>query len=368
MPRIRKAFGTLEKTVEAFKEGYKEGYSNHRTISFDNRALYSWGMNFPMAVRMPAENNKINGKPWVLLNGDQHSASTSNHLSMTYYHFPDEPRVSISAIREAGLNNGWNLPSLKVLLIDYNKDYHTTSCKGGDHHKKYPNEVPFDDFEKKVPWGSEITYYKEKGKIVTKYAHRIGSVLLEFKNKHYLCSLDESSYFVSLLSRKAKNIKEAFKTLKPDLIHKLERKKIEIQRQGEWFFFKFDSESWRIIPIYLAKILSKMTLKRQDYAKFITLPKKDTRGNDHILTRGIMINKYVVGFGLLRHGRCTSPRETQRYTTDETTKKIVLETFLTKGEIFSFGQHPILRLGNDNLWIGVINTSKADWSAEGGVD
>ena len=65
----------------------------------------------------------------------------------------------------------------------------------------------------------------------------IGAVLIQSrKNKQFLCSLDERTYFVAQLSKHCSTVAQAFKSLRPAPVRKAIGQGLEVLRQGEWFF------------------------------------------------------------------------------------------------------------------------------------
>ena len=215
----------------------------------DGDILYSYGRHFPLAVRREEKN-----KTWYLLNGDKYSVSTAKHQGKTYSTFSDQPRVSFSALSAAGLDY------FTCKLIDFTKDQYASV---------YPGDKGFDAFRKSIPVGAEYHEKREKdGSVIYKSYHRVGTAVLEQNKKHYICAMDEGSYFISLLPHKVKTVDEAFQALKPRAVKEAETIDSGCKRQGEWFF----------IPAAL-------NFKDSQFQKNSALPSVDSSSNQHICTR-----------------------------------------------------------------------------------
>ncbi len=298
--------------VQRFSEG--KNYRGSRIFAEGN-TLYSYGRHFPLAVRRGEE-----GQEWYLLNGDKYSVSTSKHQGITYSVFSNSPRVSFTALNAAGISYN------SCKLIDFTKDA---------HFSVYEGEEGFVNFKNIMPDGAEYHESKdEEGNIVAKSYHRIGAVILEQDKKHFVCGMDEGSYFISLLPKKVKTVQEAFEVLKPKKVRELEKaagdptsilNSLEILRQGEWFF----------IPMLT------MTIKEKDFQKSAALPSADSSSNQHICTRLKKIGKRYFVKGIIRH---RNPRTNRR------------------------ADHKPLNLGYDVLYEAICNTAKGNWNASGRVD
>jgi|Deesub1362A_J573_1020465.scaffolds.fasta_scaffold00319_28 hypothetical protein len=293
-------------------ELFKKGITNKRSVNVysEGNVVYSYGPHFPLVVRRDEKSNLKDGKEWYLLNGDKYSKTTSTHQSITYSVFHEHPRVSFSAIHAAGINEQ------TCELVDFWKD---------EFRSTYPGDEDFDDFEKTVPVGAELRIRrKEDGTIISKSYHRIGSVVLRQDGKYFLCSMDEGSYFVSELPAPVKTVTDAFESLKPDAVRKAEAQRLEIKRQGEWFFIPIEPPSG---------------VHKKDFKSQYVLPAQNSRSNLHIATRGILYKGNHLVMGTIRH----------------------------KSPWGRNGEHRMLRLGS-GVFIAVCNTSKGNWSANGKVD
>jgi len=285
--------------VQRFKEG--KNYRGSRIFA-ENNTLYSYGRHFPLAVRRGEP-----GAEWYLLNGDKYSISTSKHQGITYSVFSDSPRVSFTALNAAGISYN------SCKLVDFQKDAYDSAFKGDKN---------FLNFKSLVPTGAEYHETKDKeGNITYKSYHRIGAVVLEQSKKHFICSMDEGSYFISLLPKRVKTVQETFEVLKPARIRK--GNITDYKRQGEWFF-----------------VLSDITIKEKDFEKSAALPSADSSSNLHVCTRLKKIGKRYFVKGIIKH---RNPRTNQR------------------------ADHKPLKLG-EGIYEALCNTAKGNWSASGNVD
>ncbi|HHT9136782.1 MAG TPA: hypothetical protein ACFYEK_05985 [Candidatus Wunengus sp. YC60] len=285
--------------VQRFKEG--KNYHGSRIFA-ENNTLYSYGRHFPLAVRRGEE-----GQEWYLLNGDKYSNSTSTHQGITYSVFNNSPRVSFTALNAAGIYYN------SCKLIDFTKD---------EYEYAYHDNIKFANFKNLMPAGAE--YHEKKdvdGRILSKSYHRIGAVILEQGKKHFVCGMDEGSYFISLLPKKVKTVQEAFEVLKPKRIRK--ENITDYQRQGEWFFIPADVQ-----------------IKEKDFQKSAALPSADSSSNLHVCTRLKKIGKRYFVKGIIKH---RNPRTNRR------------------------ADHRPLKLG-EGIYEAVCNTAKGNWSASGRVD
>lgn len=257
-------------------------------------------------------------KPLILLNGDkfQYTGFGPNHQNDTFCLFNDSPRVAFSALEAAEIDP-------KFVKI---KDYTT------DEYNYYDLSHPdFDNVEKMMKPGSMLIINKDRdGKIVSKRTHRMGSSLLEHNDEHYLCGVDEYNYFVSKLPHKTRNIDSAYQSLKPKRVKKYEKQGVNVRRQGEWFCIP-------VSEITDNKKKIKKIKKRME--KRFVLP--NNGGNLHVLTKGCKYGKNYYGVGTMRH---------------------------QNGSGWNTGEHKMLRLGYNDIFMFIKNTSLADWSADGNID
>ncbi len=273
-----------------------------------NDVLYSYGRNFWLAVKRV---NK-DGSEWFLLNGDKYSNSTNKHQSQTFQVFSDQPRVSFSALRSAGIDYN------TCKLVDFTKDCaQTVNIKWSDADSFY-------NFENTVPVGATFGVKRNENQDITeKWFHRIGGVVLEQNGRYYLCAMDESQYFISELPVKVKSVGEAFECLKPEAVKEFEREYNEkVLRQGEWFF----------VPTFFST-------QKSLFQKGFNLPYRDG-GNRHIATRGYFASIGILVKGIVRHKRPDGSR----------------------------GTHRQLKLDDGIVYVAYRNTEINSWSASGNVD
>lgn len=335
---------TNSEIVEAFKNQpayYDEEIRNStRSIFSDRNVLYSYGKHFPLAVKREGNDNLLNGNEWVLANGDKHSVTTSSHQRLTFEVFCDEPRISFSALRAAGLDYQ------TVKMVDFWSDCYK-SLYNDDAGRKLFSDADWNLFKEQMPIGA--TYYEEvrEGITIRKTYHRIGAVLLQHPTAgvQYLCGMDERSYFIVQLRDTVSNIQEAFKSLKPQAVKDAEKLHLGILRQGEWFFIPRgtrsgnNDEPWK-----------KLGLRIKDFRHSQALPRKDDRSNRHMPTRLVKYHDCLYPCFLIRYfcyGRVyhRQPDRNKRS-----------------------GEHRILELRKGVIYEAVENTAINSWSAQGRVD
>ena len=154
------------------------------------------------------------------------------------------------------------------------------------------------------------------------------------KEYDFVCGMDEGSYFVSMLPSQVNSMVDAFKLLQPQIVQDAHADKVEVLRQGEWFFvpLKWFNESSNAM-FKLKVIRSKMTPKFQ-------LPIHNEEQNRHICTRGMQQDGNIYVYGTVRHH----------------------DSFGT-----ATGEHKMLKIGKE-IYVVFKNTSLGDWSSDGTVD
>lgn len=292
--------------IENFAKGKRAGKGHN--VFIEGNTLYSYGHHFPLAVR------RRDGV--VLLNGDKYSITTSHHQSMTFSEFEDSPRVAFSAIRAAGLDP-------ETPIVDFKPDF---------YENRYPGN---ENWDAPVPPGASLYRRTVDGVEVVRDIHRVGTVLMR-NGSDYLCSMDEGSYFVSKLLKRADSVDEAFQALKPEDVLQAEAKGLEVKRQGEWYFIPIDTtprpEFWK-------------RLIEWDMKPKFELPRPTTSANIHICNRGINYKGLLIVTGSVRH--------------------------IDPWHYNPTGEHKTVRLDTapyTKLFEAVHNLTAGNWSASGRVD
>lgn len=252
-----------ETVAKRFNEGYTNGAGYNMYIEGD--CLFSYGSHFVLAKRKD---------DLFLLNGDRYSNSTSKHQSITRQELGyNSPTTSFSALSNAGIG----LDSLKI--IDFTGDETAETI------------VNLKEFKAKIPVGATVTYSRDKftGEINRIGYHLAGSILILHDEKYYICGMDDNSYFVSELPHVVKTVKNAYASLKPEIVQEYEVEHPEdiIHRQGEWFFIPY----------------SHYKVKKKDFVSNISLPTTDSQSNFHKVTRYILKGKTILCHGTVRHSQ-----------------------------------------------------------------
>lgn len=279
--------------AQRFYGGATKGNGSNMFIQDD--CLYSYGTHFILAKRKD---------DLFLLNGDKYSNTTAKHQNNTREALPESPTTSFMALNSAGIN----LDALEI--IDFTQDKSNESVEYGN----------FEAFKKTIPNGATVSYSRDKDtKEITRiFYHLAGSILIKHGKKHYVCGMDDNSYFVSELPCKVDNVQEAYEALKPQEVKDHEKTYPDdvIHRQGEWFF----------IPVH------ELDAKRKNVkpTKRFVLPTTDSQSNLHTVTKAFQTeNGDLLCSGTVRHG-----------------------------------QHKMLKLGNV-IHRAVCNTAVNNWSVSG---
>jgi hypothetical protein len=222
--------------MEYFLRGYKgfDMTKDYDLIVEGNKLIFNKDSEDIIALK--------SGK-FIAINGDELEWDDDRDMVITELQQEDNAiTTSFEIFNQA------NIDMDKIEIITISKDFSATVKP--KHHK-------FKDFEKNQEQGTEITIYRNwskktksySGAITAKSAHRAGCMLFKYKGAHYLCGMDESSYFCTELKNKSKTIDAAFKSLKPNRVYKWEKESgKQAYRQGEWFFipapknFEFNEE------------------------------------------------------------------------------------------------------------------------------
>lgn len=281
-----------------------------------DRVLYSYGTHFPLAVFL----GHRDGKAVYILNGDKYSNSTSSHQSETRTYCNRGERTayttSFTALRAAGIHGtDLTLDGIVAASDDVRIDLVRVKLTEDTFGPwTYPNGAPF----AMAGRTGEIraTGYDElKGGF-----HAPGAMLLRRHDRTFLATSDEGTYCIMELEEHAEGLNDAFESLKPYAVRDAERDGLDVQRQGEWYFVPCDPPAGR------------------SHAKQIELPRRDDRGNLHVVRA--IVNGSIYCTGNVFHRNPNTGRAT--------------------------GQHRTLKL--DGWFTAHRNTELASWSANGKVD
>lgn len=255
---------------------------NGNNVFCRDRMLYSYGEHFPMARYLGEL-----GRPkrhLFLKNGDTYSNSTSNHQGLTQRACPG-PTVSRQSLYSAGVE----FDRLEMSDIPFwREDFHKFIYRDNDTGKFYEDcnytgdardstlEITYVDEWTPPKQGMFIPYRSGESRFSHGSWHILGSVVIQQKDKFFLCSLDEGSYFVSHLPSKPRSVNHAFELLKPREVRKAEKEGIDVKRQGEWFFVStgFGDEA-------IAALLGKTKTSLRN-VKASALPTQSPESNLHV--------------------------------------------------------------------------------------
>jgi hypothetical protein len=329
----------------------------------EDDTIYSYGSHFPMAKYL----GQVKDRHVFIKNGDRYSSSTACHQGMVQSACYG-PTVSVSALRSAGINfHGLTLAN----IVDFQPDLreHVYQDKDGHFWKhvefvgKTAKPVFSEPFKKPrqgmfIPYGSQD---EDRWKYRSGVWHVLGAVVLgiseketsedRWSNKHgedadgcYLASLDESQYFIAKLPSPVKTVQEAFKSLQPPEVQRALRRKVDVKRQGEWFFVPTGLKT----PDLREKV--GLTQKAFDrIAKIVPLPERPTvtgtdqerrQRNKHICRQYFIVDDGLYCTGVVRH------RGPDNHAT---------------------GEHRPLNLG-DQWYKAYLNTELASWTVGGKFD
>ena len=264
--------------VKRFREGKTSGKSANMFI--EGNTLYSYGHHFPLVWKQ----KEINGNDIYIKNGDKYSLATSRHQSIVQSYFFRYPTVNLSTIEQVIGNK------LQYMVVSWANDYYKTI--------QFEEDDEIKNIE--IPMGASFWVRQlnsdDEDTLKEIVIHRAGGVLLtnSDKTKYYICGMDEGSFFMSLLPRKAESVAEAYSILMPD-----EVKGKEFIRQGEWFFLEHNGN---------------LPFKKKELVKSFPLPRTDLKGNRHVATRGIWwTDGEIYVTGVVRHKLPNSNFSTYQY-------------------------------------------------------
>lgn len=281
-------YGNHDEVIQAYFNN-EPGPHNAKTLFFEGDILYSYGHHFPLAIRLPGG--------FYLLNGDGYSVTTRCHQSKVQSAAPagNYATISLSAVLAAADTKKGHLePKKDIKVLDYKED---TRLNAGI-------DFPADNIPKIAGGTSFFKWDNELQKNVINFIHKPGGVLLQLNIMGYsktdsykriikshvyvICGMDDGSYFVTVLPKKANTIPAAFELLKPAEIRLQEDNGVQVVRQGEWFFY----------PVLTGKPAKNIYKTMQ--SKFV-LPKEDRFSNSHTATRGMIKNRQIFCSGNIRH-------------------------------------------------------------------
>lgn len=198
---------------------------SHGNVYYDGDCLYSYGSHFILAIK-----NHYGANIDFLVNGDVYSVSTTHHTSLAIRNCQKNVQIPFSALRSAGIE-------LRQLEIkDWTLDQIWWTCQKCGRKSELRSNGMFH-----VSDGSPICLDPDGKPYNGKWNHRLGSVLLTFRDKFYLSSFDEqeqrrSAYFLCELPKAASRVEEAFSLLMPDSVRRAIESGLIIKRQGDFYF------------------------------------------------------------------------------------------------------------------------------------
>ena len=248
---------TTQQVIDNFVSGKVNRYYGSCTwrsynVFCEENVIYSYGKHYPLGVKL--------GKGLVLVNGDHPGfirSTTPHHRSILMRKLDGKDViVAFSAIRDAGFDplkmtyknivHYLNGTRDNVAYSKKDRKYYEISISpyyGVDLTDDLIRDNILGEYDTKNNGEFQKAYIREQtlDNYVVGYWHRLGGTLLRRGRNYYLSALDEGSYFVSLLPRKADTVFDAYNALKPGAVINAERNGIPVRRQGEWFFVKTDN-------------------------------------------------------------------------------------------------------------------------------
>jgi hypothetical protein len=193
------------------------------------------------------------------------------------------------------------------------------------------------------------------------YWHILGTAIIEYEGRCFLCGLDEGTYFVCELPAKPRNCDHAYEMLKPKPVRDAEADGLEVLRQGEWFFVPTNMND-----AALAETLGWSRTKLGKMAKVDALPKRANAAGDQGSTlSSSSSNLHVCRQLVLQSGK-------RIYVTGKVFHREPLSTWAMRdnpkkkwGDLTR--QHQTLNLGKD-WYIAYPNTEVQSWSMSGQFD
>ena len=308
-----KNYGTNEEVVAAFVDG--KGYphtNNNKTMTFLGNIIYSspnrdsgwsYGRDYPhsladVVVPMDTPLGIRFGKDQYLLNGDMPNRTHAlqmwelrSKLSGGYrWRTVEEdrtPKKDFFTTSWSALSQTPVLPDCSNLILVYKSE--DLSISGVD---KCKNWLAGATIEEKM--GVTLNYNSLDGNV--NYIHAPATNLLGIRTaprviEHWICGMDEGSYFVSKLPKKCYSVMGAYATLKPKEVSDYEiANKARVKRQGEWYFIPQDIPEKEVKKIYYNEMEQ----------RFI-LPLAHPTSNPHMAVRGYHKKKDIFVSGRVRH-------------------------------------------------------------------
>ena len=302
--------------VSRFISGKSKHITSGNLIFHDNDTLYSYGSHFPLLVKTSFG---------FIMNADKYSSSTSNHQSHVMRH----AKISIpfSVLNRAGIphspDNHFNLIDTQAQRWDIINYHHYVNCETNNprvpeeflqssyhrhsqdkretisveqfnklsaEEKSYVCESPVDLHSITGQWNlqsKDITFAQNVPIWFESQERRPEHNVIEYSGKYYLSGMDGQNYFLAQLPEPVKTVDEAFTLLKHPDIRSLPQN--DVIRQGEWFFIKCG---------YINDDRRKLYNQMQ---KNFILPIDREGSNQHIATRGIVLNGQILVSGHIRH-------------------------------------------------------------------
>jgi hypothetical protein len=253
---------------------------------------YHW---WPMAYYLGEKENQ----KYFLFNADRYSHSTSRHQGELLSEMKGgEITLSFSALEAMGINPQ-DIKFDNIIDFRHPQSTEVFYVKGENtlylgYHNEFREFYEYGAFKKEKCYkeaqkfdrpnqGMFVKYrWAEKKEIDGKTVvfgqwHILGAVVLIVDENYYLCSLDEGTYFISKLPKKATSVEHAFNILKPQPVRVAENNGAEVKRQGEWFFIPTGMGDGELAEKFQ---ITKTALRKSSCQK--SLPSSDSSSNDHI--------------------------------------------------------------------------------------
>lgn len=249
--------------IDEFVEG-KKTHGKAARVWYKDDVLYSFGVHFPLMVRMAHWGSKWAKKtvPY-LLNADRYSSTTSHHQHSCFH--AATVQIPFSALFRAmkrfwvplgqGVDAPQHQPSLmqfmkKLYLIDMAEEVWevTDSWNYYDHESYQAGKSGWTRLNKSQ---YEQLPDNEKENCSRDQERRPQASVLLYEGRYFLSSMEGNNYFMSELPEPAMTVKDAFDLLVPTSIAK-DVQEGNFKRQGEWYFVPV-SEKPKVPKHYILK-------------------------------------------------------------------------------------------------------------------